>query len=106
MQRFWDERADENALFFVDNRLDYRAPNQGRFWEHGRRDLEALLEAAAARVRPGDVVVEVGCGVGRLTRPLAARAKLVRALDVSPHAEPRPAAPSRSRERGLAAGRR
>jgi SAM-dependent methyltransferase len=84
MQRFWDERADENALFFVDNRLDYRTPHQGRFWEDGQRDLEALLDAADARVRAGDVVVEVGCGVGGLTRPLAARAKPVRALDVSP----------------------
>jgi SAM-dependent methyltransferase len=84
MQRFWDERADENALFFVDNRLDYLAPDQDRFWEDGRRDLDTLLDAADVRVRAGDVVVEIGCGVGRLTRPLAARAKLVRALDVSP----------------------
>ena len=31
-----------------------------------------------------DDVVEIGCGVGRLTRPLARRARSVVALDVSP----------------------
>jgi SAM-dependent methyltransferase len=84
MRRFWDARADEDAFFFVDNRLDYRNPDLERFWEAGERDLWSLLGAVGAGVGPSDVVVEIGCGVGRLTRPLASRSKLVRALDVSP----------------------
>ncbi len=36
------------------------------------------------RVRGSDEVVEVGCGIGRLTRVLVARARSVRAVDVSP----------------------
>jgi SAM-dependent methyltransferase len=83
MRRFWDRRADENALFFVDNRLDYHDPDTRRFWDEGRRDLDKLLEVADVRLRPGDVVVEIGCGVGRLTRPLAERVKAVQALDIS-----------------------
>jgi SAM-dependent methyltransferase len=34
-------------------------------------------------VEPSDAVLEIGCGVGRLTRGLSARAASVRALDVS-----------------------
>ncbi len=83
MRRFWDARAQENALFFVDNRLDYAAPDAERFWAAGRRDLDYLLELAGVRLEPQDRVVEVGCGVGRLTRVLAERAREVRAVDIS-----------------------
>ena len=34
-QAFWDERARENALYFVDSRLDFRNPDAGSFL--GRR---------------------------------------------------------------------
>jgi SAM-dependent methyltransferase len=84
MQRFWDRRAGESAFFFVDNRLDYRNPDQRGFWQAGEKDLERLLGALDVHVQLADVVVEIGCGVGRLTRPLARQARLVRALDVSP----------------------
>lgn len=83
MRRFWDRRADEDAFFFVDNRLDYGRPDLDRFWAEGERDLDALLAAVGATVEPADAVLEIGCGVGRLTRGLAARAASVRALDVS-----------------------
>jgi SAM-dependent methyltransferase len=84
MREFWDARARENAVFFVDTRQDYRAPDLARFWEDGRRDLDCMLELLGVEVGPGDVVLDVGCGVGRLTRALAARARSVVALDVSP----------------------
>jgi SAM-dependent methyltransferase len=83
MGSFWDQRADEDAFFFVDNRLDYGNPDLPRFWADGERDLDLLLAALGARVEPTDAVLEIGCGVGRLTRGLAARAASVRALDVS-----------------------
>jgi SAM-dependent methyltransferase len=83
MGRFWDQRADEDAFFFVDNRLDYGNPDLPRFWAEGQRDLDLLLDAVGARLEPTDAVLEIGCGVGRLTRCLADRAASVRALDVS-----------------------
>jgi SAM-dependent methyltransferase len=83
-QRFWDARAGENAFFFVDNRLDYADPDLERFWKAGEGDLEGLLGTVGAPLRPSDVVVDIGCGVGRLTRPLAERSKHVLALDLSP----------------------
>ena len=33
MGRFWDERAREDALFFVDDREPYRQADEARFWE-------------------------------------------------------------------------
>jgi SAM-dependent methyltransferase len=83
MRQFWDERARENAYFFVDNRLDYRDPDLQLFWRLGESDLERLLTAVDQQLDPGDEVVEIGCGVGRLTRVLATRSKHVTALDIS-----------------------
>jgi SAM-dependent methyltransferase len=83
MRRFWDERAREDAFFFVDDRLEYGRPDEERFWREGERDLLSLLDAVAVELRETDEVVEIGCGLGRLTRALAARVASVRALDVS-----------------------
>lgn len=83
MRDFWDRRARENAAFFVDNRLDYESPDMERFWAGGEEDLNAVLGAVGAAMEPTDTVVEIGCGVGRLTRVIASRAERVVALDVS-----------------------
>ena len=83
MRDFWDKRARENAAFFVDNRLDYGSPDMERFWAGGAGDLDAVLDAVGATIEPTDTVVEIGCGVGRLTRVIASRAARVVAFDVS-----------------------
>jgi SAM-dependent methyltransferase len=83
MGRFWDARAREDAFYFVDNTGTYRAADVERFWAQGRRNVETLLAAVGAEVRPGDVVLDIGCGVGRLTRVLAEDAAHVHAIDVS-----------------------
>ena len=83
MRRYWDRRAVEDPFFFVDNRLAYRDPDVAKFWEEGRRDLDTLLGTLGVTVEPADEVVEIGCGIGRLTRVLAERGASVRAIDVS-----------------------
>ena len=83
MERFWDARAREDALWFVDSRLDYGDPDEDAFWAGGEEALDRLLEALGASIEPTDVVVDLGCGVGRLTRPLARLAARVTAIDVS-----------------------
>lgn len=83
MQRFWDERAKENALYFVDSRLDYANPDEERFWSDGADDLAQLLARVGASIQPGDTIVDIGCGVGRLSRAAAANASRVLAVDVS-----------------------
>jgi SAM-dependent methyltransferase len=83
MERFWDARAREDAYYFVDSRLDYGSPDEQAFWAGGEEALDKLLGILEAEIGPGDVVVDVGCGIGRLTRPLAQRAARVIGLDVS-----------------------
>ena len=84
MQEFWDERAREDAFYFVDNRIKYKDPaEEARFWEMGREDLDRLLGAVDLSLQPDWTVVEIGCGVGRLTRVIAGRVGSVKALDVS-----------------------
>ncbi|MFL5886153.1 MAG: class I SAM-dependent methyltransferase, partial [Thermoleophilaceae bacterium] len=83
MARFWDERAREDPYFFVDSRLEYGRPDLERFWAGGEEDLDTILSALDLRLTPEDEVVELGCGIGRLTRALARRARSVRAVDVS-----------------------
>ncbi len=83
-KRFWDARAREDALYFVENRLRHRAPDEEWFWTEGERVLDAVLSAVGVELAPEDSVVEIGCGVGRLTRAIAGRVGSVRALDVSP----------------------
>ena len=83
MQRFWDARAREDALYFVDTRQTYRHPDLEGFFAQGDADLENLLGLLGLAIAPSDVVVDIGCGVGRLSRALAARAARVLAIDVS-----------------------
>lgn len=82
-ERYWDERARENALFYVDNRVDYADPDEEAFWRGGDEALTRMLAAVGLAVAPTDVVADIGCGVGRLTRALAERAATVYGIDVS-----------------------
>ena len=83
-RRYWDSRAEEDAFFFVDDRLEYGSPDLDRFWAEGEKDLDTLLAAVGVELKPSDDVVDVGCGVGRLSRAAAKRARSVRSIDVSP----------------------
>lgn len=83
MSEFWDARAEEDAYFYVDNRLRYGDPDLDRFWAGGIEVVDVTLGLLGVAIEPGDELVEIGCGVGRLTRTLAERGASVRALDVS-----------------------
>lgn len=83
MRRFWDGRARENALYFVDNTTRYADPDEPRFWQLGEELLAAMLDQLGVAIGPTDHVLDLGCGIGRMTRPIAARAERVTALDIS-----------------------
>ena len=83
VERFWDARAREDAFHFVDSRLPYRGGEDERFWSGGEEVVGRMLEVLGVELEPTDVVVDIGCGIGRLSRALAARAGEVLALDVS-----------------------
>jgi SAM-dependent methyltransferase len=80
---FWDERAREQALFYVDSTVDYRNPDIHRFWVGGEEAIDTLLGELGVQIASTETVVDIGCGVGRLTRALAERAGEVIAVDVS-----------------------
>jgi SAM-dependent methyltransferase len=82
MRRFWNARAREDAFYFVDTRQRYRAPDRERFWDAAEL-VDYVLDGLGVKLKPTDTVLEIGCGIGRITRSLAERAKRVIALDVS-----------------------
>jgi SAM-dependent methyltransferase len=65
----------------TDNRWDRMASS---FTMDPRRDLDANLAIIAEYVRPDDVIVDVGGGAGRVSLPLALRAREVIDIDPSP----------------------
>ena len=83
MGRYWDERARENAWFYVDSRLDYANPDVEQFWTDGVATLDRVLEILDVQIAPTDTVVDIGCGIGRLSRAASARAERVYGIDVS-----------------------
>jgi SAM-dependent methyltransferase len=82
-ERYWDERARENALYFVDNEIGYDDPDTDAFWSRGEQVVERMLGMVELTVGADQTVLDIGCGVGRLTRALASRAGRVYGLDVS-----------------------
>ncbi len=64
MRSFWDDRAREDALYFVDNRLAYGDADADAFWSGGEEDLRKLLAAFGMNLQSADTVVDIGCGVG------------------------------------------
>ncbi|MGO8885311.1 MAG: class I SAM-dependent methyltransferase [Streptosporangiaceae bacterium] len=73
---------------------DHTVRRQRRVWtgrvatwdQHGSAALQKVTAAviAAARVRPGEQAVDLGCGNGQLSLPLAEQGANVLAVDVSP----------------------
>jgi SAM-dependent methyltransferase len=79
MRRFWDRAARDDALLAVDD----RGLAGAEFWRGGEEVVERF-EAELGFAAEGDELVEIGCGVGRITRVLAWRAQRVTAVDVAP----------------------
>ncbi|MFY9552109.1 MAG: class I SAM-dependent methyltransferase [Thermoanaerobaculia bacterium] len=79
MRADWECRARENAPFYV---CTSAAQSPEAFAASGERDLaEHVLDGLD--VRPQWHVLEIGCGVGRLLRPLSARVERAVGVDVS-----------------------
>jgi len=83
MGSFWDTKARENAMWYIHNLLDYCHPDEEEFWLSGPVNLDQTLAPFGRGIGPEDTVVEIGCGIGRMTRALATRAARVTGIDVS-----------------------
>ena len=80
---FWNAKAAENPYWYVSSYGPYDERDLAEFWEAGRRIWHDVHHAIGVAPRHTDVVVEVGCGVGRLTRAIAADVAHVHAFDIS-----------------------
>jgi ubiquinone/menaquinone biosynthesis C-methylase UbiE len=80
-RRDWNHRA-VNAP--KETTATFDASDWETYWASGSRDLEVLLELAQqAGCTSRELAVEIGCGLGRVARPLAARFRKVLAVDIS-----------------------
>lgn len=70
-------------MFYIHSQLDFNDPDAAEFWESGAHNLDATLEPFDARFTGSERVLEIGCGMGRITRAIAARAASVVGIDVS-----------------------
>jgi SAM-dependent methyltransferase len=85
----WDANARLDALWAVltlEGKLGGRW-NEAAFFQTGRQEIDevfAFLERHQIGAPTIATAIDFGCGVGRLTRPLAARAAAVMGVDISP----------------------
>lgn len=77
MREDWDLRARADARFYICT----EAPSAG-FAASGERDLEEKI-LDGLTLMPGWRVLEIGCGMGRLLRPLSERVAAAVGVDVS-----------------------
>jgi ubiquinone/menaquinone biosynthesis C-methylase UbiE len=86
MQREWDERAKENARFYVNTaQKDW---TEEEFFASGRQTvreeiLTDMINICQGKAPEEMTVLEIGCGVGRVTRALAEVFGTVHGVDVS-----------------------
>jgi SAM-dependent methyltransferase len=86
MRRDWDERARENARYYVaTGKADW---SDDEFFASGEKavseDILTDMTNICQGKHPGDMrVLEIGCGAGRLTRALSKLFGEVHAVDVS-----------------------
>lgn len=85
MRRDWDGRAAEDPYWYVDTG---HSGSEEAFDASGARDVAALFRGEDALFSPiaGRAVdaLEIGCGVGRMSRHVAPRVGRLFAVDVSP----------------------
>jgi SAM-dependent methyltransferase len=80
MRRDWDARAQENAPHYID--CGHSATDEV-FWQSGAADLEGLI-LQDLTLDPAACALEIGCGMGRLLRPLSLHVERVIGIDISP----------------------
>jgi SAM-dependent methyltransferase len=79
-RRFWDKAARDNAAWHV---ATGHTEESEQFFRQGADETDLFLDLCGVTIRPTDTVLEIGCGVGRMTRRLSELAEQVIAVDVS-----------------------
>lgn len=80
---FWNEKAKENASWYISSFGSYSGRDMAEFWRSGRYIWTDLKARTGYTPALNDTVVEIGCGIGRLTRAIAPEVGTVHAFDIS-----------------------
>src|SRR6266545_1984541 len=80
MRADWNERAGEDANYYV--AFGRREQDDEEFFSSAR-DVVRGLEADFRRLQGRDAALEIGCGPGRLMRPLSRHFAEIHGVDVS-----------------------
>ena len=86
MRRDWDDRAHADAFYYSTWKVGHKWDPK-EFFESGDRDCRLFVDPIIKElgIEPGNLaVLELECGVGRMTKALACRFRSVHATDVSP----------------------
>lgn len=75
----WDQRAREEARFYIAPD-DWESDEE--FEQSGEREVDAYVLDGLS-LSPQSHVLEIGCGIGRLLRPMASRFAEVQGVDIS-----------------------
>jgi SAM-dependent methyltransferase len=84
MRQYWDDRARENAVYYVDTTCDYGSPDMERFFRTGEIVVREALLDAPVQPTGRQLAVEIGPGLGRVSKALAPHFERVVGIDVSP----------------------
>ncbi len=79
METDWDKRAREDARYYIDTG---HSKSEEAFEKSGEWDLESHI-LQGIELSSNAAVLEIGCGIGRLLKPLARRAAHVIGVDIS-----------------------
>ena len=82
-RQFWEEKATENPYWYVSSYGPYDNRNLDEFWKSGETIWRQIQDLTGYSPQSNHQVVEIGCGVGRLTRIISPRVKYVYAFDIS-----------------------
>jgi ubiquinone/menaquinone biosynthesis C-methylase UbiE len=83
MRDFWDEKARENAMYYISSYRAYDQQDPAEFWKWGGILAEKFLGESGLRFTGEEAMLEIGCGVGRMTKYFAGRFRHVTGVDVS-----------------------
>lgn len=83
MRRFWDARARENAVWYVDTSVDYDDPDWEQFFAAGRTIADLALGSSPVAPRRQRLALEIGSGLGRICVALADHFDHVVGVDIS-----------------------
>jgi len=81
MRRDWDQRPRDNALYYI---VTNAAESEEQFASSGEMNVREILGDVQALLPAMEAVLEIGCGIGRLLRPLSRVFKHAYGVDVSP----------------------